>query len=141
MSLDSIRREFSGVFARIRPRTVAVPHETVERVGLEGSPDAAVRPAAAVGRLPFDHNAILEIAVQHVVRAHRRRPELFGVLGNSFTLRELQQLHEAVTGRHRPVVNRCRSLPQMPLKAGVILTVPARSSGSAMSSIRTSSLP
>lgn len=87
---------------------VAVSHEKVRQVGLEGSPDAAVRPVAAVGRLPFDHNAILEVAVRHVVRAYRRRPDPFGMLGNSFTLRELQQLHEGVTGKtwHRDAFRR-----------------------------------
>ena len=87
---------------------VAVPHDAVRHVGLPGSPDAAVRPVATVGRLPFDHNAILDMAVERVARAYRRRPDPFGMLGRSFTLRELQQLHEAVTGKkwHRDAFRR-----------------------------------
>ena len=40
-----------------------------------------------------------------------------------------------------PSWNRCRSLPQTPLNAGAIFTVPGRTWGSSTSSMRMSSLP
>ena len=54
--------------------------------------------ADAVG-LPFDHDAIVAHAVDVVRANYREHPDPAGLLPEPFTLRQLQQLHEAVLGR------------------------------------------
>ncbi|MFD4421387.1 NUDIX domain-containing protein [Agromyces sp. NPDC058484] len=51
-----------------------------------------------IGRLAFDHNAIVELAVARLRREYRRRPDPFGLLDAPLTMRDLQRLHEAVAG-------------------------------------------
>jgi 8-oxo-dGTP diphosphatase len=53
--------------------------------------------------LPFDHHAIVQSAVEHLRADLDQSLWSFGLLEPEFTLRELQQVHEAVRGR---VVNK-----------------------------------
>ncbi len=48
--------------------------------------------------LPYDHAAILRVAVDAVRAEYRDRPDPRGLLGEGFTLKELRELHEAVLG-------------------------------------------
>jgi 8-oxo-dGTP diphosphatase len=58
--------------------------------------DVRLRAADAATGLPFDHDDIVRLAVRHVRREHALRPDPFGLLADSFTLKRLHQLHEAV---------------------------------------------
>ncbi len=66
---------------------------------LERRPDdVAVRPCAEARGLAFDHDAIVELAAEHVRAGYRERPDPAGLVTEPFTLRELRVVHEAVLG-------------------------------------------
>lgn len=56
-------------------------------------------PVDAPGRLPYGHGAIIELAVGELRSRYARDPDPAGLLGGSFTLRELRTMHQAVAGR------------------------------------------
>ena len=64
--------------------------------------DVRLQTADDVSALPYGHEEIVRMAVQHVRREHALRPDPFGLLSDSFTLRELHELHEAVAPRPGP---------------------------------------
>lgn len=47
-------------------------------------------------RLPFDHDRIVQLAVDDLRRRYRERPDPDGLLSGPFTVRELREVHEAV---------------------------------------------
>ena len=53
-------------------------------------------PADAPGRLIYDHNAMIELAVADLRARYRDRADPDHLLGDRFTLRQLRQLHEAI---------------------------------------------
>lgn len=59
---------------------------------------ARVVPVADVGKLPYGHNDILDQAVATFRSGYLPAPDPAGLLEAPFTLRQLQQLHEAVAG-------------------------------------------
>jgi len=66
---------------------------------LERRPDdVAVRPCSEARGLAFDHDAIVELAAEHVRAGYRERPDPAGLVAEPFTLRELRVVHEAVLG-------------------------------------------
>ena len=78
---------------------VVLPWATVEPVLQARPDDVCVRPVTEATGLPFDHDAIVEMAVAALRAAHEEHPDPEGVLTEPFTLRELRHLHEAVAGR------------------------------------------
>lgn len=59
-------------------------------------------PAAAPGRLVFDHQDIIGRALEDLRSRYRDRPDPDRLLGEVFTLRQLRQVHEAVAGAPIP---------------------------------------
>jgi ADP-ribose pyrophosphatase YjhB (NUDIX family) len=55
-------------------------------------------PAAAPGRLTYDHGNITARAVDHIRSRYLAEPDPDRLLGDEFTLRELRLAHEAVVG-------------------------------------------
>lgn len=55
-------------------------------------------PAAAPGRLAFDHADIIGLALGDLRARYRDRPDPDRLLGPTFTLRQLREVHEAVAG-------------------------------------------
>lgn len=55
-------------------------------------------PIGSPGRLPYDHGAIINLAVDNVRARYVDRPDPDRLLGDRFTLRELRLAHEAVAG-------------------------------------------
>lgn len=55
-------------------------------------------PVGAPGRLAYDHNEIIELAVADLRNRYRDSPDPDHLLGEQFTLRQLRQVHEAVAG-------------------------------------------
>lgn len=49
-------------------------------------------------RLPFDHEDIVDLAVEELRSAYRERPDPHGLLGSRFSILQLRRLHEAVAG-------------------------------------------
>ena len=55
-------------------------------------------PAAAPGRLAYDHEHIVGLAVADLRARYAENPDPDHLLGEVFTLRQLRQVHEAVAG-------------------------------------------
>lgn len=54
------------------------------------------QPVKEIGKLPFDHNEILEACLERLKQRVRARPVGFELLPPKFTLTELQNLYEAI---------------------------------------------
>ncbi|MGY1601659.1 NUDIX hydrolase [Geodermatophilus sp. SYSU D00815] len=81
---------------------VLLRRPAVDAVVRERADDVDLRPADEVRGLPFDHDAIVRLATAHVREQYALRPDPVGLLGHSFTLRELHALHEAVAPEPGP---------------------------------------
>lgn len=66
------------------------------------SADVRVAPVIEVQGLAFDHDRIVELAVQRLRAEYQDVPDPRGLLEEPFTLLELQRLHEAVFGHELP---------------------------------------
>jgi ADP-ribose pyrophosphatase YjhB (NUDIX family) len=80
-----------------------VPWGRVADVGARSTqvevPGARLAPVTEASRMPFDHDAIVAHAVDVLRADYREHPDPAGLLPEPFTLRQLQQVHEAVLGR------------------------------------------
>ena len=65
-------------------------------------PDLRVVPVDDVTGMPFDHEEIVRRAVERVRQDHALQPDPVGLLGDAFTLKGLQALHDAVAPRPGP---------------------------------------
>ena len=82
-----------------RGRVMTVAH--VDLVPAELARDGhrrALAPVAELPQLAFDHDEIVDKAVEWVRAEYRERPDPRRLLGEEFTLLELQRVHEAVLG-------------------------------------------
>jgi 8-oxo-dGTP diphosphatase len=70
----------------------------LERLASRFAETTRLMPAAAPGRLSFDHRIIIERAVDDLRVRYRDEPDPDRLLGDEFTLRELWLAHEAVAG-------------------------------------------
>ncbi|MCG7596832.1 NUDIX domain-containing protein [Mycobacterium sp. PSTR-4-N] len=61
-------------------------------------PATRLMPVGAPGRLVYDHRAIIEMAVEEVRARYAIAPDPDRLLGDTFTLRDLRLVHEAVAG-------------------------------------------
>ena len=69
---------------------------------LSSRADLRVVPAEEVAGLPFDHDEIVRRAVERTRQDYALQPDPAGLLGETFTLRGLQALHDAVAPRPGP---------------------------------------
>jgi 8-oxo-dGTP diphosphatase len=77
---------------------VVLPWRTVAPV-LEARPDdVRLAPVGELPELTFDHDTIVQMAVEEVRARYRRRPDPEALLEEPFTMRELRHLHAAVAG-------------------------------------------
>jgi ADP-ribose pyrophosphatase YjhB (NUDIX family) len=58
-----------------------------------------VVPVQSPGRLPYDHSAIIELAVERIRGEYEERPDPRHLLPRRFTIADLRAVHEAVAGR------------------------------------------
>lgn len=82
-------------------------------------------PARSPGRLAFDHNEIIERALDDLRSRYENDPDPDHLLGDAFTLRQLQQVHDAVDGEtttpdkhdtfRRKMKSRLTRLPRKPV--------------------------
>lgn len=93
------------VFDRIgrddRGWVLSVGHVAVvplERLADRDRDNTRIVSASSPGRLAFDHEDIIEMALSDLRARYRDRPDPDRLLGESFTLRQLRQVHEAVDG-------------------------------------------
>lgn len=102
---DAIERDSRG-------RVVSVAHLTVVRPDALGTLDPV--PVADADGLDFDHDEIVSFAVQRIRADYEERPDPAGLLGEEFTMAELREVHEAVSGsRLQPDTFRRRMLPNL----------------------------
>jgi 8-oxo-dGTP diphosphatase len=94
---------------------VVLPWRAVEPVLQERPDDDRLCPVAEATRLPFDHDAIVRMAVEELRAGYRERPDPEALLPEPFTMRELRHLHAAVAGVDRllPDAFRRRMEPQL----------------------------
>ncbi|WP_432546147.1 NUDIX hydrolase [Kineococcus sp. SYSU DK004] len=64
--------------------------------------DVRLAPPDRTGPLPFDHAAVVRLGVQRARQDYATAPDPAGLLAGPFTLRQLQQVHEAVAGEALP---------------------------------------
>jgi len=97
-----------------RMRTISVayfallPHARLERA-VASRTDLAIEPVAGcTGTLAFDHGAIIAAAHERLRGKLDYAPLAFALLPELFTLRDLQQVHEAISGTayHKPAFRR-----------------------------------
>lgn len=68
-------------------------------VTVKGRDDVRMAPVDDATGLPFDHDAIVAMAVAELRTSYRLGPDPDGLLSDPFTLLQLRNLHEAVLGR------------------------------------------
>lgn len=79
-----------------------VPWERVAALGMAGQDGIQVTPVTQSSGLAFDHDRIVELAVEHLRAEYEDRPDPRRLLGDMFTLLQLQRLHEAIAGERLP---------------------------------------
>jgi 8-oxo-dGTP diphosphatase len=84
--------------------------------------ETRVVPIDRPGRLPYGHNHIIEIAVDHLRDRYRNAPDPDHLLPDEFTLRELRLVHQAVAGRSLQRDNFRRSLDHLLTGTGVLVS-------------------
>src|SRR4051812_14286389 len=80
---------------------VVLPWRAVEPVLRERPDDDRLCPVGEARGLPFDHDAIVRMAVEELRAGYRERPDPEVLLPEPFTMRELRHLHAAVAGVDR----------------------------------------
>ena len=71
----------------------------LERLTDRDAVNTRLVPAEAPGRLAFDHEEIINRALTDLRSRYRERPDPDHLLGETFTLRQLRRVHEAVDGQ------------------------------------------
>jgi ADP-ribose pyrophosphatase YjhB (NUDIX family) len=104
-NVDGIDPRQLHVFDRIgrddRGWVLSVGHVAVvplEQLAERDPDNTRLVPAATPGRLAFDHEDIIEMALTDLQSRYLDRPDPDRLLGETFTLRQLRQVHEAVDG-------------------------------------------
>ncbi|MCR4964999.1 MAG: NUDIX hydrolase [Bacteroidales bacterium] len=95
---------FSGVRRDPRERVVSIAFYALVKpadvIGGDDANDARWFPIEEVPQLAFDHDFILRKAMQQLRKDIYFEPIGFELLGESFTMSELQRLYEAILGVH-----------------------------------------
>lgn len=78
-----------------------VPWDRVAGLGGAAADGVHVTPVSHSRGLAFDHDRIVDLAVEHLRTEYQQSPDPRRLLGDPFTLLQLQRLHEAVAGEPR----------------------------------------
>ncbi|HXV94892.1 MAG TPA: NUDIX domain-containing protein [Pseudonocardia sp.] len=81
-----------------RGRVISVAHVDLVPLRELGPTSATLVPVASLPELAFDHDDIVAAAVAWARAEYRERPDPRRLVGEEFTLLELQRVHEAVLG-------------------------------------------
>jgi 8-oxo-dGTP diphosphatase len=76
----------------------ALPHTDLQATLTARPARVRLARASRPGSLPYDHTAIVTAAVSELRRLYRRTPDPLRLLGASFTMSQLREVHEAVHG-------------------------------------------
>ncbi len=95
---------FSGVHRDPRERVITIAYYALtKKLSVKGGDDAAQAqwfPLDEVPPLAFDHDYILRKATEQLKKDIHFEPIGFGLLGDQFTMPELQRLYESILGIH-----------------------------------------
>jgi len=75
-----------------------IPYAALAAVLLADPERVRLAPVSRLEPLPYDHKAIVAAAVGELRRRYADRPDPERVLGPRFTIRELNEVHEAIAG-------------------------------------------
>ena len=97
-------RAFGGVYRHPTGRVINVPHYAlVKKVDFNHGKWSELglkwHSAKMVPDLAYDHNEIVDYALERIKRRVKRRPVGFHLLGEEFTLGQLQNLYESALGK------------------------------------------
>ena len=76
-----------------------IPYAELVDVLLADPNRVRLAPVSRPGPLPYDHKAIVAAAVKELRRRYADRPDPDRLLGARFSIRELREVHEAITGK------------------------------------------
>ncbi len=91
---DALGRDDRGWVLSVAHVAVVAPEALVDRFDT-----TRLVPVTAPGRLAYDHRAIIALAVEEVRARYAATPDPDRLLGDSFTLRDLRLVHEAILGQ------------------------------------------
>ncbi|MHA6631893.1 NUDIX hydrolase [Pseudonocardia sichuanensis] len=91
-------RLFDALGRDSRERVLTVAHVDLVPAWALGPTTASLVPVAALPRLAFDHELIVDAAVEWARTEYGVRPDPRGLAGPEFTVRQLRDVHEAVLG-------------------------------------------
>jgi 8-oxo-dGTP diphosphatase len=91
-------RVFDAVDRDDRGRVMSVAHVDLVPARKLGTTTASLVPVDDLPELAFDHDAIVEAAIGWARAEYCEHPDPRGLVGQEFTLLELQRVHEAVLG-------------------------------------------
>jgi 8-oxo-dGTP diphosphatase len=75
-----------------------IPYAALAAVLLADPERVRLAPVSRLEPLPYDHKAIVAAAVREMQRRYADRPDPERLLGPRFTIRELNEVHEAIAG-------------------------------------------
>ncbi|MEO8519706.1 MAG: NUDIX domain-containing protein, partial [Dermatophilaceae bacterium] len=75
-----------------------IPYAALAGVLLAEPEQVRLAPVSRLDPLPYDHKAIVAAAVRELRRRYADRPDPERLLGSRFSIRELNEVHEAITG-------------------------------------------
>ena len=90
---DALDRDDRGWVLSVAHVAVVPPERLADRF-----PATRLMPVSAPGRLVYDHREIIAMAVDEVRARYAAAPDPDRLLRDTFTLRELRLVHEAVAG-------------------------------------------
>lgn len=91
---DALGRDDRGWVLSVAHVAVVAPEALADRFDT-----TRLVPVTAPGRLAYDHRAIIALAVEEVRARYAATPDPDRLLGDSFTLRDLRLVHEAILGQ------------------------------------------
>jgi len=97
---------------------LSVAHVTVVPLEQLGAAQGRLTPIAEATGLRYDHDEIVGLAVDWIRERYASSPDPLLLLGDAFTLRDLQRLHETIAGTSLPRDSFRRSMERQLTETG-----------------------
>jgi 8-oxo-dGTP diphosphatase len=94
----------------------------LERLSVRHPDTSRIVPVDRPGRMPYGHDQIIDLAVEHLRERYREAPDPDRLLPDGFTLRELRLVHEAVAGHALQRDNFRRAFEHLLVGTGELVT-------------------
>ncbi len=116
---DAPDRDDRGWVLSVAHVAVVRPDQ-LESLGSGSATEVRLVPVDRPGELVWDHSDIVRLAKQHIRSRYLSRPDPDRLLGNKFTLRELQLAHQDVAGHQLPRDKFRRTMEPHLIATGII---------------------